>query len=159
MLRETDGVTPLADAQRQLLVHCGKRRAASSLACGCALRVNRLTVRRTPISPASRFHRPPRVHAAFPDSRPRASRWSQRVFRAKCHAIFRRMRVSISGRVQKQVAVGGPDQRTMVHQNRRVIDAASRRSIPENLATCESSVASAKASSNLCHSVRFSGGG
>jgi hypothetical protein len=27
--RETDGVTPLADAQRQLLVHRGKRRAAS----------------------------------------------------------------------------------------------------------------------------------
>ena len=38
--RETDGITPLADAQRQHLVHRGKRRAACPLACGCVLRVN-----------------------------------------------------------------------------------------------------------------------
>jgi len=38
--RETDGVTPLADAQRQLLVPRGKRRAARPLACGCGLQLN-----------------------------------------------------------------------------------------------------------------------
>jgi hypothetical protein len=40
VLRETDGVTPLADAQRQLRVHRGKRRAARPLALGCGLQLN-----------------------------------------------------------------------------------------------------------------------
>ncbi len=40
VLRETDGVTPLADAQRQLRVHRGKRRAARPLARGCGLQLN-----------------------------------------------------------------------------------------------------------------------
>jgi hypothetical protein len=40
MQRETDGVTPLADAQRQLLVHRGKRRAACPLAFLCGLQLN-----------------------------------------------------------------------------------------------------------------------
>jgi len=40
VLRETDGVTPLADAQRQLHVHRGKRRAARPLARGCGLQLN-----------------------------------------------------------------------------------------------------------------------
>jgi len=38
--RETDGVTPLADAQRQHRVHRGKRRAARPLARGCGLQLN-----------------------------------------------------------------------------------------------------------------------
>ena len=40
MQRETDGVTPLADAQRQLRVLCGKRRAACPLAFLCGLQLN-----------------------------------------------------------------------------------------------------------------------
>jgi hypothetical protein len=40
MQRETDGVTPLADAQRQLRVHRGKRRAACPLARVCGLQLN-----------------------------------------------------------------------------------------------------------------------
>jgi len=38
--RETDGVTPLADAQRQQRVHRGKRRAARPLARDCGLQLN-----------------------------------------------------------------------------------------------------------------------
>jgi len=38
--RETDGVTPLADAQRQLRVHRGKRRAACPLARQCGLQLS-----------------------------------------------------------------------------------------------------------------------
>ena len=38
--RETDGVTPLADAQRQHRVHRGKRRAARPLARVCGLQLN-----------------------------------------------------------------------------------------------------------------------
>jgi len=38
--RETDGVTPLADAQRQHRVHRGKRRAARPLARECGLQLN-----------------------------------------------------------------------------------------------------------------------
>ena len=60
MLRETDGVTPLADAPARTGCCCrGKRRAARPLARGCALRVNRLTVRPTNISAAARFPLPP----------------------------------------------------------------------------------------------------
>jgi hypothetical protein len=40
VLRETDGVTPLADAQRQHRVHRGKRRAARPLARQCGLQLN-----------------------------------------------------------------------------------------------------------------------
>jgi len=59
--RETDGVTPLADAQRQLPVHRGKRRAARPLAGVCGLRLSGWAVRPTSISAASRFPRPPRI--------------------------------------------------------------------------------------------------
>jgi len=61
-LRETDGVTPLADAQRQLLVHRGKRRAARPLARECGLQLNVYSVRRTTISAVACFPRPPTTH-------------------------------------------------------------------------------------------------
>jgi len=48
VLRETDGVTPLADAQRQHRVHRGKRRAARPLVRGCGLQLNVYSVRPTP---------------------------------------------------------------------------------------------------------------
>jgi len=59
MQRETDGVTPLADAQRQDLVHRGKRRAARPLAPECLSQLNRLTIRRTTLFATAQFHRPP----------------------------------------------------------------------------------------------------
>jgi len=58
--RETDGVTPLAAAQRQLRVHRGKRRAACPLARVCGLQLSVCAVRRTSIPAAARFPRPPR---------------------------------------------------------------------------------------------------
>jgi len=64
VLRETDGVTPLADAQAEPFFPRGKRRAACPLACVCGLQLNVWTVR-----PARslRPHVSPTQPPLFPD--------------------------------------------------------------------------------------------